>query len=429
MMAVTRNNATIEVGAKANFTDLERQINGELKNLSTKSVVQTKIKVNGKDALKTIRKYYDELQKIEIVTKEITNMQGGTFLGNDSKGHIINGQTEKVESLKQAYDKTATSAKKTSQAVDTYNDSVKNASKSTEDLGVGLTNFWGTMKKIAEFQIINGILSSFVEVATQSIQTVHDFDDALTDFKKVSDLTGESLKEYTQQLADMGELTSRTATEMVQAATVFKQGGYSDEDSAKLAQMATMLQNISDTEISAGDAGNFLISQMKAFSGEFGGISDKGQQALKIMDGLNEVSNDYAVSSSDLEQGLSNVAATMASGNNSYEQTLGLLTAITEVTRNASRSSRGLRQISSRLVQTLDDTSSTGQKLIKIYSDLGIELKDQDGNLRSTYDILKDLSKQWGSLGENQKQYIALTSAGSNQVLRNYGLEYVVIYI
>ena len=93
-----------------------------------------------------------------------------------------------------------------------------------------------------------------------------------------------------------------------------------------------------------------------------------------------------------------------------------MLTAITEQTRNASKASRGLVQISSRLTQVLDDSSKTGAKLKDIYSGLGIELMDSNGQIRSTYDILEDLSKQWDGLTKNEKEYIALTSAGSNQV-------------
>lgn len=111
------------------------------------------------------------------------------------------------------------------------------------------------------------------------------------------------------------------------------------------------------------------------------------------------------------------------------EQSIGMLTAMVEITRSANKSSRGLRQIVSRLTQTLDEDSKTGGNLIKIYEGLGIAIKGSDGQIRSTYDILKDLSQQWNGLSKNQQQYIAITSAGSNQVLRNYGVEYVVIYI
>ncbi len=105
----------------------------------------------------------------------------------------------------------------------------------------------------------------------------------------------------------------------------------------------------------------------------------------------------------------------MAINNVSMEQQIGMLTGVTEITRNASSASRGLVMISSRLTQVLDDTSSTGKKLTKIYNDLGIELKDENGQLRSHYDILGDLAGVWNTLSENQQKYIALTSAGARQ--------------
>ena len=68
------------------------------------------------------------------------------------------------------------------------------------------------------------------------------------------------------------------------------------------------------------------------------------------------------------------------------------------------------------MTQVLDDASSTGNKLTDIYDSLGIALKDSNGQIRSTYDILADLAEQWDNLSKNEQEYIALTSAGSNQV-------------
>lgn len=62
--------------------------------------------------------------------------------------------------------------------------------------------------------------------------------------------------------------------------------------------------------------------------------------------------------------------------------------------------------------QVTSDTSSTGKALTQIYNDLGISLYDTDGQLRSSYDILSDLSEQWDNLDTNTQNYIALTSSG-----------------
>lgn len=63
---------------------------------------------------------------------------------------------------------------------------------------------------------------------------------------------------------------------------------------------------------------------------------------MHIIDAVNEVSNNFAVSSSDLATNLGKVSSTLAITGTSYEQALGMLTAITEITRNASTASRGL---------------------------------------------------------------------------------------
>ena len=66
--------------------------------------------------------------------------------------------------------------------------------------------------------------------------------------------------------------------------------------------------------------------------------------------------------------------------------------------------------------QVTDANSDTGKKLTDIYDGLNIALYDSEGQMRSSYNILSDLSTKWDSLSKNQQNYIALTSAGSNQL-------------
>ena len=59
----------------------------------------------------------------------------------------------------------------------------------------------------------------FHKALQETIQTVKEFDSALIEFQKVSDLTGESLTNYVAKLAEMGEKTGSTMQAMVEAAT------------------------------------------------------------------------------------------------------------------------------------------------------------------------------------------------------------------
>ena len=156
---------------------------------------------------------------------------------------------------------------------------------------------------------------------------------------------------------------------MVEAATEFKKSGYSDDDAAQLALVAQMYRNVADEQLDAGTAANFIVSQMKAFN-------LTAEDSQHIIDAVNEVSNNYAVSSSDLARNIGNASAAMAAGGNTMEQTLGMMTAMTEITRNGSKASRGLVTIQSRYNQILDESSSTGKKLTDFYTQHGIQLKD-----------------------------------------------------
>lgn len=121
---------------------------------------------------------------------------------------------------------------------------------------------------------------------------------------------------------------------MLESITEFRKNGFNDEDAAQLGQLAAMFQNVSDEAISAGDSASFIISQMVAFGIE-------AENASSIVDSVNETANRFSVSSGDLAKSLGIVASSSAAMGNSMEETLGLLTAITEVTRNSSKASRG----------------------------------------------------------------------------------------
>ena len=121
---------------------------------------------------------------------------------------------------------------------------------------------------------------------------------------------------------------------MVEAATEFRKNGFNDEDAANLALIATQYQNVADEAISASDSASFLIAQMTAFDID-------ASNAQHISDAVNEVSNAFSVSSADISNSLGNMSAVMAQTGATFEQSLGMLVSITEVTRNANKASRG----------------------------------------------------------------------------------------
>ena len=210
---------------------------------------------------------------------------------------------------------------------------------------------------------------------------------------------------------------------MVDAATEFRKNGFNDEDAAQLAQIATMYQNVSDEAISASDSASFIIAQMVAFGIE-------ADNASHIIDAVNETANSFSVSSGELANSLGIVSSTASAMGNSMEETIGMMTAITEQTRNSSKAARGLNSIFNNLAQVLDDASSNGKKITEIFNSLNISMYDNEGQLLSSYELLGKLADKWNTLDTNTKNYIASTIAGETMPLQGeYAGTYLELYI
>ena len=274
-------------------------------------------------------------------------------------------------------------------------------------------------KKVAQFGAVTAVIRGVTDGVTDMVRNVYELDGALTEFKKVSDLSGKGLKDYTDQAYEVGRTVAKTGTEMVQAATEFKKAGFNEQDSMELGRVASMYQNVADQEITAGEAANFIVSQMKAYN-------LTAQDSEHIIDAVNEVSNQFAVSSADIATNIGKASAALATGNITYEQSIGLMTGMTEITRNGAKSARGLVSIQSRYNQILDESSSTGKKLSAWYKEHNIEIKDQNGQLKSFFEVGKEVADKWQDMSDNEKKYYLNAQAGANQsqnlaaLMRNY---------
>ena len=62
----------------------------------------------------------------------------------------------------------------------------------------------------------------------------------------------------------------------------FKKAGFDEKDSLELGRVASMYQNVADAEITAGEAANFITSQLIAYKME-------AKDAEHVIDAVNEV--------------------------------------------------------------------------------------------------------------------------------------------
>lgn len=341
-----------------------------------------------------------DVNDIKKQLREVSKTQKITF---DANG--IPKITQEFSKLKDTAGNAYLEMKKLDSEGNTLSTTFTRTASGAQTLG---ENFESMGRKL---QSINGVFQAVKNVVVnfgQAMQPLLEFEDSLTEFKKVSDLSGEALDEYTKKLGQMGQEVGKSRAEMVDAATEFKKSGFDEADSAQLARIASLYQNIADEELNAGEAANFIISQIKAFN-------MTADDAMHIIDAINEVSNRTAVSSADLATNIGKASAALAAGGNTYEDVLALMTGIVEITRSGAKASRGLISIQSRYNQIIDESSSTGQKLLKWYKQHNIEIKNEEGQQRKLYDTLTDVSKIWNTLTKDEQLYYLNIQAGANQ--------------
>lgn len=245
------------------------------------------------------------------------------------------------------------------------------------------------------YQAAHEIFSKSVGAISSMVSQVKEMDSAITEFRKISDLSGKSLNSYIEELADAGKVTGRTASAMLEAATMFRKSGFNDQESKNLATMATMYQNISDVQVSASDAAATIVSQLQAYGRET-------LEPIHILDAYNKVAADFAIGTNDISKAMEVAAAGMSTYGNSFEETIGLITAGTEIMQGrSSQVARGLNTIAAHVVSSKD-------KLLEY----GIQVEDTNGNLKSTYEVLKELKPIWDKLSDSKRVALGKELAG-----------------
>ena len=75
---------------------------------------------------------------------------------------------------------------------------------------------------------------------------------------------------------------ARIGSEMVNAASIFRKSGFTDQEAAQLTTISSMYQNVADTAISSEQAASSIVSQIRAYG-------ESADFATRVIDAYNEV--------------------------------------------------------------------------------------------------------------------------------------------
>lgn len=244
----------------------------------------------------------------------------------------------------------------------------------------------------------------------QMVTDISSINAAMIDLAKVSNATEKELDRFSKlspsMASDLGVLNS----ELQSVTNEVVRLGYSLEDAEKLSEVALIMKNIGDLD-NVGQAMDYMISIMKSYNVE---VDD----TAKIMDFLNYTADTTSVSFQDLGNGITRVASSMSAANNSLEETMAMLVASVDLTRNAEKSSTALRTISMNLRGVNEEGEEIVGYIPKLedhFKKLGLTLKKDDQTFKSTYQIFKELSEVWQNLSDMEQAQTLELVAGKRQ--------------
>lgn len=297
------------------------------------------------------------------------------------------------------------STKKAAQSVMSVGTAAKESSGFADLMGDSFVRVAG---KMALWQVMGNAIAGLKRSFTEALETMKDVDDEMVTIRKVTGATTEELNRIEKQAYDTASAYGVAADEYLNSVANFSRAGYGEQASA-LAELATKTQIVGDTD--AETAQQFLLSMDAAYKYQ-GSI----EQLTKVLDGANEIDNNYATSIEKIAEGLGKVAPIAAQahvGADELTAAIGTITAVTQ--RSGTEAATALRALFLNIIgdtkTEIDEgvTWTTGEiaglrDVIKLYAKDAYDAAQATGSVINPMKAIAGLSKSMkdGLLTEQQ---------------------------
>lgn len=185
-------------------------------------------------------------------------------------------------------------------------------SKFIDELGAKFRNLGSYLLSFVGFYEIWGQIK-------QGVTYVKELDTALTEMRKVSDETVESLREFQEVSFDIADSVASTAKEIQNSTADWLRLGYAMDEASELARTTAVYKAVGD-DMDIATATESMVSTLQGFQLE-------ADQAANIVDQFNEVSNNFAIDSKGIGDALQRSAASFNAANTGLSESIALITA------------------------------------------------------------------------------------------------------
>lgn len=283
----------------------------------------------------------------------------------------------------------------------------KSVAQELDDLfsKIGLKAILGTM--------IYRVIGYFKEM----VNSVIEVDTSMVLLKRVTSETSETYEKFLKNASADARKLGSTLTNVIDSVANFSRLGYNLKDATILGNLATMYSTVGLIDIDT--ATKDIISSMKAFNIE-------ADRAITIVDSFNELGNKFALSSADVGAGLTQSASALAVAGNDINQSIAMITGATEITQDSNSVGNALKVLSMRIRgsktdledmgEEVDDlTNSTSKMRDEIKAISGVDIMSDSQTYKSTFQIMREISKIWNKLSDVNKAGLLEKLAGKNR--------------
>ncbi len=245
-----------------------------------------------------------------------------------------------------------------------------------------------------------------IRYSRAAFESIRELDTSLVDLRKTAKMSSAELEGFYMSSNDVAKQMGVTTNEIIEQASSWSRLGYNTaEASSKMAELSSQFASISPG-MNTEEAQTGLVSIMKAWD------VSTDQVKRDIMDNINTLGNNFALTNKDIIEGMERAGATLSAIGMDTKDSFALFTGAQEVIQNAEVVGTAIKTLSLRIRGYDEETEQLSDDVIEATGKVADLTKVASNNFagvslwadaaqtqyRSLVDYLGDIAEIWDEI-------------------------------
>ena len=363
-----------------------------------------------------------EDMRMNLEAQKRTADRGIERLTNKDTGVLTRLEKERAEA-ETKYGKGSTQELAKAQELKEATQQLEDYKKASEDAALQMSKFGtGSTLMRAGLSSVNDTMGMllkrfgrqiFMKAINEAKQFVKQYDKTMTEIQMITLKSDSEMAQVSDSIINKAKEMKVSVTEVSQSAATLYRQGLSDQEVEDRLGVVSKFSKVSGTKVA--DATKLITIAMNT------GLVSNAMEASDIVTALGD---NAATNAQQIEKGIEKAGAAAAADGTTFGQLAAMLTAITSTTQiGGNVAGRTLNTIFGRMNKIgtneliIDENGNkiSGSAVANLLKAQGINMYDENGKKRSSFDTLYALSKKWEGMSDAEQQQIANAIAGTRQ--------------